>query len=150
MGGKLHGLAGGLALVIIACFLAATVAVELFGDASAVAAVKRAILWALAVLIPCLVAAGASGTRLGRGWRNGLIALKKRRMAIIAPVGLFVLVPAAAFLAVRAGDGRLDTGFYAVQVVELVAGAVNFTLLAMNMRDGLAIVRRRAIGAAAG
>ena len=109
MGGKLHGLAGGLALAIIACFLTATVAVELFGDVAAVATVKRAILWGLCLLIPSLVAAGASGTRLGRGWRGGLVSIKKRRMAVIAPVGLFVLVPAAAFLAVRAGEGSAGT-----------------------------------------
>ena len=37
-----------------------------------------------------------------------------------------------------------DATFYAVQVVELVAGALNLALLGMNLRDGLRLTGRRA------
>jgi hypothetical protein len=33
--------------------------------------------------------------------------------------------------------GEFDTAFYAVQALELAAGAANITLLGLNMRDGL-------------
>jgi hypothetical protein len=51
--------------------------------------------------------------------------------------GVLILIPAALFLASKARAGEFDTAFYAVQVIELVTGAVNITLLGLNMRDGL-------------
>jgi len=63
-------------------------------------------------------------------------------MPIIAANGVLVLIPSALFLAWKAGAGAFDTAFYAVQAVELIAGAVNVTLLSLNMRDGLRMTRR--------
>jgi hypothetical protein len=39
------------------------------------------------------------------------------------------------FLAFRARAAEFDTGFYAVQALELAAGAANIALLGLNMRD---------------
>ena len=64
-------------------------------------------------------------------------------MKWIAANGLLILVPSAVFLALRTGAGQFDTAFYAVQGLELVAGATNLTLLILNMRDGRALGRRR-------
>ena len=58
-------------------------------------------------------------------------------MKIVAANGLLVLLPSAYVLASWASAGRFDSAFYAVQGLELVAGAVNITLLVLNMRDGL-------------
>ena len=41
------------------------------------------------------------------------------------------------FLAWKAANGELDGSFYAIQGLELIAGAANITLLGLNMRDGL-------------
>tara|TARA_B100000678_G_C18161957_1_gene483430 strand:- start:918 stop:1151 length:234 start_codon:yes stop_codon:yes gene_type:complete len=65
-----------------------------------------------------------------------------RRMPVIAANGLLVLIPAALFLSWKAGADEIDSAFYAVQALELLAGAVNFTLLALNMRDGLRMTGR--------
>ena len=72
---------------------------------------------------------------------------KRRRMPIVAANGLFVLVPSAIFLAVRAQAGDLDGVFYAVQAIELAAGAVNILLLGLNMRDGIRLAARRRLSA---
>ncbi|MDF1486565.1 hypothetical protein PY257_15490, partial [Ramlibacter sp. H39-3-26] len=48
-----------------------------------------------------------------------------------------ILIPSALYLASKARAGEFDSVFYAVQALELVAGAVNITLLGLNMRDGL-------------
>ena len=90
-----------------------------------------------------MAAAGATGFRLGGSSRAPVIAAKRRRMMAIAANGLAVLVPSAFFLAARAGAGQFDTAFYAVQAIELTAGAVNLGLMALNMRDGLALTKRR-------
>jgi len=43
----------------------------------------------------------------------------------------------AVFLAFKAEATEFDGWFYAVQLLELIAGATNITLLSLNMRDGL-------------
>ena len=137
-----HAVAGGCALVTIAVFWTSTVVVEVLGSREATAAVKTAIAWGLLLLVPALAATGLSGRRLAAGSGDRLVALKQRRMAVAALNGLLVLVPAALFLAIAARAGRFDLTFAAVQAAELLAGAVNLTLLSLNLRSGLAMTGR--------
>jgi len=58
-------------------------------------------------------------------------------MPIIAANGLVGLIPSAFFLASKARAGPFDVAFYAVQALELVAGATNLTLLGLSMRARL-------------
>jgi hypothetical protein len=72
-------------------------------------------------------------------------------MPIIAANGIFILIPAALYLATLASRGEFGTVFYAVQAIELLAGAVNLTLMALNIRDGFRLTadrraRRRVTG----
>jgi hypothetical protein len=140
---RLHPVAGFLALATVATFWISTVVVEVTGTPADIAAVKGAILWGMAVLVPAIALAGASGFRLGRSSLDPLAMAKQRRMPIIALNGLVVLVPSAVFLAGRAAAGPLDETFYAVQLVELVAGAVNITLMARSARDGMKLTQQR-------
>ena len=151
--GRLHLAAAVAGLMLIAAFWTSTIIVELFADATAVATLKQAILWGMLALIPAMAAAGASGFRLGGSSKAPVITAKRRRMMPIAANGIVVLVPSAFFLAARAAAGDFDTAFYAVQAVELLAGAINISLMSLNMRDGLAMTsrrRRRAAETAAG
>jgi hypothetical protein len=61
----------------------------------------------------------------------------RNRLRAFGRNGILVLIPSALFLASKARAGEFDTSFYAVQALELVAGATNITLLGLNMRDGL-------------
>ena len=133
----IHPIAGILALLTIATFWASTALTELFTSQAAVIAVKTAIPWGFLLLIPALAAAGGSGFALSKGRRTGLVGAKLKRMPIIAANGILILIPSALFLASKARDAEFDTNFYVVQAVELAAGAVNITLLGLNMRDGL-------------
>ena len=145
---KIHAAAGTLALLTISTFWTATLASELFGSHQTVAAVKTAILYGMGLLIPAMATAGATGASLGKGWKLPQVASKSRRMKLIAANGILALLPSAVFLALRAGNGQFDTVFYAVQDVELAAGAANITLLSLNLRDGLALGKRRTARAA--
>lgn len=138
----LHPIAGITAFLTIFAFWTSTVAVELAGDHAEIAAVKQAILWGLIVLIPAMALAGASGFRLGAKSANPTLASKRRRMPVIALNGLFVLVPCAIFLQQSASAGAFDQSFVLVQGVELIAGALNLTLIGLSIRDGFAITRR--------
>jgi hypothetical protein len=133
----IHPMAGVLAILTIATFWLSTALAELFASQAVVTAIKMAIPWGFLVLIPALAAAGGSGFTMAKGRRTGLIGTKIKRMPIIAGNGILVLIPSALYLASKERAGEFDTAFYAVQALELVAGAANITLLGLNMRDGL-------------
>lgn len=133
----IHPVAGVLAIITIATFWLSTILSELFGTQAMIIAVKSAIPWGFLLLIPAMAAAGGSGTVLAKGRRGGVLGTKMKRTRIIAANGLLVLIPAALFLASRAKAAEFDAVFYAVQALELMAGATNITLLGLNMRDGL-------------
>ena len=59
--------------------------------------------------------------------------------AFIAANGILILLPAAFFLAGRAAAGQFDATFYGVQALELAAGAINLSLMGLNIRDGFAM-----------
>lgn len=133
----IHPVAGALALLTIATFWLSTALTELFASQAIVTTVKTTIPWGFLLLIPALLAAGGSGFALAKGRRAGLVGAKIKRMPLIAANGILVLIPSALFLASKAKAAEFDIGFYAVQALELAAGAANIALLGLNMRDGL-------------
>jgi hypothetical protein len=140
---RVHLVAGLLAPLCIATFFVASLGVELFGSHAAVAQVKSLIvtpgLW---ILVPAIAAAGGSGMFLGRTRKGRLADAKKKRMPFIAANGLLVLLPCAIVLDRWAAAGTFDTAFHALQGVELIAGAINLTLMGLNVRDGLRMTGR--------
>jgi len=132
-----HAIAGTAAMLIIAVFWTSTLVSELFLDYSAVISVKHTIAYGLILLVPFMAITGGSGFALGKSRKGEIIQQKKRRMAIIGTNGLLVMIPAALFLNGKAAAGEFDASFYAVQVVELIVGAVQLALMGANFRDGL-------------
>lgn len=139
---KIHAIAGIIGFLTILAFWSSTVISELFGSHETVAIVKEAILRGMFILIPAMAIVGASGVSLGAGRTDALVSAKKKRMPIIAANGLLILVPMAFFLEARAAAGQFDTVFYLLQGVELIAGAVNLSLMGLNIRDGLRLTGR--------
>ena len=94
------------------------------------------------ILIPTMAIVGASGMSMGRKRKDALAVVKKKRMPIIAANGLLVLMPAAFYLESKASIGVFDGAFYTVQILELIAGALNLTFMGLNIRDGLRMSKR--------
>jgi len=140
---RLHPIAGAIGFATILTFWLSTVVAELFGSTAVIAAVKETIPWGFLIVVPALVITGASGFRIAGASSDPRLIGKKRRMPIIAANGVFVLIPAALYLAALASRGEFGTLFYGVQAVELAAGAVNLILMALNIRDGLSLTAKR-------
>ena len=134
---RIHAIAGGIGFVMILLFWISTATSELFASHETIATVKALILNGMLILIPAMAIAGGSGMAMGRKRKDALTKAKKTRMPVIALNGLLILVPAAWFLAGKAAAGEFDSSFYAVQVIELIAGAANLTMMGLNIRDGL-------------
>ena len=140
---RMHLIAGLVATLAIATFFVSSVLVEIFGDHETVARLKALILMpGLLILIPALAVTGASGFVLAKTRKGRLVDEKKKRMPFIAANGLLVLIPCAIVLDRWASAGVLDTSFYVVQGIEFLAGAVNLTLMGMNIRDGMSMSGR--------
>lgn len=138
MKSKIHFMAAIVATLCIALFFTSTVIVETFGSKESVTTLKSLIVTpGLFILIPAMAIVGGSGFALGNNRRGRLIAGKKKRMPFIAANGLLILTPCAIFLSQWASVGVFETKFYIVQGIELLAGAINLTLMSMNMREGL-------------
>lgn len=136
---RIHAIAGVIGFLTILTFWLSTLGSEIFGSHADIATVKNAILWGMIVLIPCLAITGATGASLGKRRKDPRVSAKKKRMPLIAGNGIVVLVPSAVYLSYLANSGSFSTAFYAVQALELVVGAVNLTLMGLNIRDGFAL-----------
>ncbi len=132
-----HPVAGAVAILTIATFWLSTALSELLCSQATIIAVKTAIPWGFLLLVPAIAIAGGSGFALAKGRRGGLIGGKIKRMPLVAANGLLILIPSALYLSFKANAAAFDAAFYAVQGLELVAGAANIALLGLNMRDGL-------------
>lgn len=140
---RAHLISGLLATLTIATFFLSTVVVELFGSHEAVAVIKRLIVTpGLFILVPAIAAAGGTGFVLSKSRKGRLVDAKKKRMPFIAANGLLVLLPSAIFLNRLSSAGAFEATFYVVQGVELLAGAVNLTLMGLNIRDGMKMTGR--------
>ncbi|EBA14450.1 lipoprotein, putative [Roseobacter sp. SK209-2-6] len=139
---RIHAIAGGIGLLMILTFWTSTILSELFGSHDTIAMVKELILYGMFILVPAMAIVGASGASLGAGRSAQLVSAKKKRMPIIAANGLLILLPMAFVLESKASAGTFDARFYVLQVVELIAGATNITLMAMNARDGVRLTGR--------
>jgi len=130
-------MAGAVAILTISTFWLSTVLTELFASQATVTAVKTAIPWGFFLLIPALMATGGSGFVLSKGRQSQVIGAKIKRMRLIAANGILVLIPSALYLASKANASEFDAAFYTIQTIELVAGAINITMLGFNLQDGL-------------
>ncbi|MDQ4058937.1 MAG: hypothetical protein M3124_07420 [Actinomycetota bacterium] len=132
-----------IAQVVVGIFLIAAVVAEVSGDEAIIAGVKGTVARFVFVLAPVMIVTGLSGRSLAGESRAEIVVRKMRRMRLIGLNALVVLVPCAMALGRLAADRNFGTWFIALQSVELMAGCVNFTLLALNVRDGLALRPRR-------
>jgi len=139
----IHRIAAITATLCIASFFISTLIVEIFGTYEAIAAVKSLIvLPGLFILVPAIAITGGTGFSIGKNRKGRFVGNKKKRMPVIALNGILILLPAAIFLDQWASTGSFDTYFYVVQGFELVAGAINLTLMSFNMREGLKLSGR--------
>ena len=139
----IHAIASFTGFAFIAAFWTSSVFTEWFLSQQAVAILKQSIVYAFIIFIPAMMIAGISGNLLAGRSQNPRLAAKRRRMPKIALNGLFILLPCAFYLNHLAQAGQFGGTFYAVQILELLAGAVNLGLMGLNIRDAFALRRSK-------
>ena len=140
----IHRTAAITATICVATFFSSTLLAELFGSIEVIRQVKSLIVSpGLFILAPAIALTGATGFSLAKQRSGRIINRKKKRMPFIAMNGVFILIPAAIFLNQWATEGNLDTQFFLLQAAELIAGAVNLVLMAMNIIDGKKFIHKK-------
>ena len=130
------------ALALITTFLLSSAVTELIGNAADVHRLRQWIVFGLPLLIGFLAVAALTGRRLARKSKAAVIRRKQRRMQIVAVAGIVVLVPCALLLSYQTASASARGAVNALEITELLAGALNLTLLVLNFRDGRGLARR--------
>lgn len=140
---RIHKTAAVTAFLLIVSFFTSSVVVDVFGSHADIAAVKQTILYSVGALMLAMMATGISGAKLYKGKLSGVFLVKQKRMKMAAANGLLILLPAAVVLASWSAMGQFDSWYWALQGIELLAGATNATLLGLNIRDGVRLGRKK-------
>lgn len=140
---KIHVIASILGFLTIVTFFISTISIELVGNHEVIAKLKSLIVFpGLVILLPAMIVAGATGFQLSNHRTETIIEQKKRRMPIMAGIGLLILTPAAITLHIWASLGEFGVKFYLVQFIELIGGASNIVLMMISIRDGIKLSGR--------
>jgi len=140
---RIHLCAAVGALALITTFLVSSAVTDLAGNGADVHSLRQWIVFALPVLIGCLAAAALTGRRLARKSKAPAIRRKQRRMQVVAALGIVVLVPCALILDVLTASASASAVVTGLELTEMLAGALNLTLLLLNVRDGRGLSRPR-------
>lgn len=138
---KVHLTATIIAVLTIINFFGFSLFAEILGQDLFIQQVKTGILYCLPILIVVMPILAISGNKLAGSSRNPLIINKMKRMKFIALNGL-ILILLAIYLYYHATFKTIDSTFLYVQIVELLFGAVNLGLIAMNINAGLKLSGR--------
>ena len=134
----IHGFAATIAIFTVISFWVSTIISELFLDYQAVKMVKQAIVYyGLPIMVLAMMVTAASGFMLSKGTNYQPILTKKKRMPLIIVNGLFILLPLAIYLNYKATNDMFDGWFVGLQLLELVVGAIQFSLLMKNFKEGI-------------
>ena len=140
---RIHLTAAIGAVTLIVTFLVASAVTELIGNRGDVHGVRQWIVFGLPLLVGCLATAALTGRRLARKSKAAVIRRKQRRMQVVAAAGIAILVPCALILDELTATTSAGSVVTALEITELLAGALNLTLLMLNFRDGRGLSRPR-------
>jgi hypothetical protein len=140
---KVHKATAALSLLLIASFWISSAAAELSGSVQAIIFAKCFVLAGVFMLASAMAATGLTGRRLAGSRSNHVLSGKLTRIKVMAACGIALLIPLAIYLWWKATSGEFDEWFYAAQLLEFAAGAVNLLLGAMNVSAGVSLRRRR-------
>ncbi|WP_116127300.1 hypothetical protein [Lewinella sp. IMCC34183] len=131
-----HIAATAVALLTIGSFFTLSLLAELIGDHAFIRQVKTGILYGVPVLLIAMPTLGVTGSKLAGKSTHPLVLTKMRRMKVVAFNGC-ILIGLAIYLYFRAVHYSIDGTFLFFQVLELLFGATNLTLIVLNARAGM-------------
>jgi len=138
---KIHIIATAIAALTIATFFISSLAAEINGSETRIRDVKRAILYALPVMLIAMPALGITGNKLAGKSQNPIVVAKRKRMKFVFLNGMG-LITLACFLYYRSHYQTIDNTFLVARVAELALGMTNLIFIALNIKSGFQLSGR--------
>ncbi len=139
----LHKIGGLFVFFLISLFWFSSNISEVFFNQNSVVFIKHLIAkYGLISIVATMSITGISGNLIAKKRKGQLVEKKKKRMKILAFIGVFVMIPAALYLDYKAINSEFDNWFYSVQAVEFLFGFGQLIILGNNFRDGKKLTGR--------
>jgi len=138
---KIHIIATAIAALTIATFFICSLAAEINGSETRIRDVKRAILYALPVMLIAMPALGITGNKLAGKSQNPIVLAKRKRMKFVFLNGMG-LITLACFLYYYSHYQTIDNTFVVAQVAEFALGMTNLIFIALNIKSGFQLSGR--------
>lgn len=132
---KIHIICTAIGGLTLLSFFTSTLVSELLHDYDLIRNVKKTILWFLPLILITMPLIAFSGIRLAGKSKSPIYIKKLNRMRIIAFNGIF-LIFLAIYLFIKSRTGEFDNFFWIAQILELLLGAINLTLIILNIKLG--------------
>jgi len=139
---RIYTIASLLAVGLIALFMLATITAEISGSRSLIFGAKTVILFGLFILVASIILAGVLGRSMAAENMSPTFRRMRRRLTIVAPIGLLVLTPYDVTLRALAVAHNFGILFVVLQILEFIGGITNLTLLSLNVRDNRHVSHR--------
>lgn len=138
---KAHIISTSIAVVTIGCFFSFSLVAEIMGNQEFIKQIKIGVLYGLPVLLVAMPMLAMTGKKLAGNSKSTIVATKMKRMKFVAFNGV-ILISLAIYLYFRAVNNNIDSTFLGVQIIELLFGAINLTLLGLNIKAGMKLSGR--------
>tara|TARA_R110002020_G_scaffold150915_2_gene327799 strand:+ start:716 stop:1186 length:471 start_codon:yes stop_codon:yes gene_type:complete len=130
-----------MAVLTIGCFFGFSLIAEIRGNPEFIKQVKTGVLYCLPILLFAMPMLGITGKKLAGSSKSPIVVTKMKRMKFVAFNGI-ILISLAVYLYFRANENNIDSTFLGVQIIELLFGAINLTMLGLNIKDGMLLSGR--------
>jgi hypothetical protein len=138
---RMHVFASVVAFLTILCFFSSTLVVEFMGNYDQIKVVKKAIFYSLPVLFLAMPTILITGKNLLIKPLTIHMQAKQKRMKYIVFNG-FCLVALACALFYLSNNRKIDNLFVLLQVLELLFGFINITLIVLSFRSSILHARQ--------
>lgn len=132
---QLHIIATIIAALTISTFFTISIYAEIDGDLEVIKQVKSFIVMAMPIMVIAMPILNITGNKLSGKSQNPTILLKKKRMKWVMLNGICLLT-LAILLYYISHYQTINTTFFVLQIVELILGFTNLTLILLNAKSG--------------
>lgn len=124
-----------LAIITISSFFTSSLYAEITQNPEIILTVKTYIVYAIPLMLIFMPTIGITGKKIEKLINLPIIKRKNKRMKFMALNGT-VLIILAFVLYFKAKNGKIDSTFLTLQIIEFCFGFTNISMLFLMLKDG--------------
>lgn len=124
-----------LAISTISSFFLSSLYAEIIQDNKVILQVKTFIVYAIPLMLIFMPTIGITGNKIAKLVDSLIVKRKNKRVKLMALNGI-ILLTLAFVLYFRAKNGKIDSTFLTLQIIEFCFGFTNISMLFLMLKDG--------------